>query len=214
MQSLLDFNLLCTHLQNRARVCMHTCARMCTCVLIHVWVGRARVRGGRRENGWRACMHTCARVCICVHVSAHTSVVVGWPASVSMHTRARLCTRVHACVFGRGEACVHTRVRVHACARGVCDGWLACKRVHTRARVCPYMSKRVVGRTSTRVHTRARVCMHACTVKGGVVVYMGGGGWVRVGVVGCERQASLKRMARAARVMTGPEDISPRRYVF
>ena len=165
-------------------------------------------------------VHTCAPrcthadgVCICVHVCAQTSVVVGWPASVSMHTRARLCTRVHACVFGRGEACVHTRVRVHACARGVCDGWLACKRVHTRARVCPYMSKRVVGRTSTRVHTRARVCMHACTVKGGVVVYMGGGGWVRVGVVGCERQASLKRMARAASVMTGPEDMSPRSNV-
>ena len=123
-----------------------------------------------------------------------------------MHTRARLCTRVHACVFGRGEACVHTRVRVHACARGVCDGWLACKRVHTRARVCPYMSKRVVERTSTRVHTRARVCMHAGTVWGGVVVYMGGGWWVRVGVVGREREALLKRVARAARRKTGPED--------
>ena len=124
-----------------------------------------------------------------------------------MHTRARLCTRVHACVFGRGEACVHTRVRVHACARGVCDGWLACKRVRTRARGCPYMSKRVVGRASTRVHTRARVCMHAGTVWGGVVVYMAVGGWVRVGVVGREREAFLKRTPRAARREKRAEDM-------
>jgi hypothetical protein len=126
-----------------------------------------------------------------------------------MHTRARLCTRASVSLRPRRG------VRAYACtcARvcpGVCDGWLACKRVHTRARVCPYMFKRVVGRASTRVHTRARVCMHAGTVWGGVVVYMGGGGWVRVGVVGCERQAFVKRMARAAGVRTRPEDISPR----
>jgi hypothetical protein len=154
-----------------------------------------------------------AHVCTCVHVCAHTSVVVGWPASVSMHTRARLCTRASVSLRPRRG------VRAYACtcARvcpGVCDGWLACKRVHTRARVCPYMFKRVVGRASTRVHTRARVCMHAGTVWGGVVVYVGGGGWVRVGVVGCESQAFLKRLARAASRRTRPEGSGPRSCVM
>ena len=124
-------------------------------------------------------MHTCARVCICVHVSAHTSVVVGWPASVSMHTRARLCTRVHACVFGRGEACVHTRVRVHACARGVCDGWAY---AHTRARV---VLLHVQTRGWAYEHTRA----HACTRVHARVHSEGRGGcvygWGWVGASGC-----------------------------
>jgi hypothetical protein len=110
-----------------------------------------------------------------------------------VHTRARVCTRVR----GRVWAMVGLRARV-------------CTRVHA----CALRCSNACGRASTRVHTRARVCMHACTVWDGVVVYVGGGGWVRVGVVGCESQAFLKRLARAASRRIRPEGSCPRSCVM
>ena len=82
----------------RWRACMHMCARVCTCVRIHVlpWVGE------------RAKMHTHMRFCRTADTRVH----------------AHACTCVHACarvcagVCGRGWACVHTRARVCTRVRG------------------------------------------------------------------------------------------------
>jgi hypothetical protein len=123
-------------------------------------------------------------------VHAHACTFVHACARASLAEEGRACIRVHVCTRVRGRVWAMVGLRASVC---------------TRVHACALTCSNACGRASTRVHTRARVCMHAGTVWGGVVVYMGGGGWVRVGVVGCESQAFLKRLARVARRRIRPE---------
>ena len=66
-----------TSTESCSRVHAHVFSYVHVCAFhrMHVWLGRARVQGGRRENGWPACMRMCARVCMRVHI--HLLSLVG-----------------------------------------------------------------------------------------------------------------------------------------